>query len=143
MEKYEADLVKLKEILPTAEDFKDVMSLFLDHLINHPEFMKAGSRTKNPLLRETLKMVLKQLFKEEINMTHLLLIHIKKHKFYHGTCFANGQLTSILYFEDLDVGMLGVLTKQVPTMLFARFTCYRVKVEDDHPILAGGSSTKH
>jgi hypothetical protein len=143
MEKYEADLAKLKEILQTATDFKDVIGFFLDHLINHPEFIKAGSRTKNPMVRDTLKMIFKQLFKEEINMTHLLLLHIKKHKFYHGTCFANGNLANILYFEDLDVGMVGVLTKYRPNMLFARFTCYRVKVTDDNPIIAGGSSTKH
>ena len=138
MEKYAADLAKLKELLQTADNFGDIVKYFFDHLGDDPTFIKLSKPAKHPLVRKTLQHIAASLFKQEVTVTNLLLLKLSKSQFYHGACFIQGRPVNILYFEDIDMGIV-CAASTYPYMLYARFTCYRLKDLDRNSIFKAGS----
>jgi len=151
MEKYPANLARLKELLQTADNLGDIYTYFFDHLTNDPDFVSRSKPVKRPLVVQALKTVTAELFKREaptdgslqdIQITELALLQLGKHPFYHGACFIHGRPVSMLYFEDIDMGMVCVAST-FPYMQFARFTCYRVKGLDQNSTFMAGNRTAH
>ena len=99
MEKYAADLAKLKELLQTADNFGDIVKYFFDHLGDDPTFIKLSKPAKYPLVRKTLEHVAASLFKQEVTVTNLLLLKLSKSQFYHGACFIQGRPVNIQQFS--------------------------------------------
>ena len=79
---------------------------------------------------------------EDFQITNMVLLKLSKYPFYHGACFIHGRPVSILYFEDIDMGLV-CTASTFPYMQFARFTCYRVKDLDQHSIFTPGNRTAH
>jgi len=138
MEKFAADLARLKELLQTADDFGDIVKYFFDHLGDDPTFIKLSKPAKHPLVKKTLQHVAASLFKQEVTVTNLLLLKFGKYPFYHGACFIQGRPVNILYFEDIDMGIV-CTASTYPYMHYARFTCYRLKDLDKNSIFKAGS----
>jgi hypothetical protein len=138
MEKFATDLAKLKELLQTADNFGDIVKYFFDHLANDPTFIKLSKPTKHSLVKETLRSIATRLFKQDAPVTNLLLLKLSKHQFYHGACFIQGRPANVLYFEDIDMGIV-CTASTYPYMEYARFTCYRLKELDKNSIFKAGS----
>lgn len=110
MAKFEKELNRLKEKLMTADDFSEVYDYFFDHLGENAGFIKMGKRAKNPILKKLLEMIGEQLFKEEGKVSNLLLTKISKPMtFYHGPCFINGRMGSVIFFKDIEMGMVSLV----------------------------------
>jgi len=132
MAKYETKLAKLKDLLQTGDDFGEIMQYFLDHLGDHQDFINMGKRAKNKLVQEALLYVGKKLFQTDVKVTNVLLTEVKKAKFFHGACFIQGCFANLIYFEDIDVGMVAVLRSPHSSYVeYIRFTCYKVDVDKD------------
>jgi len=151
VEKYAADLAKLKDLLQTAENFGDIVTFFFDHLSNDRTFIDHSKPAKHPLIKPALQTVAAQLFKEDpvaptsgagAPISNMVLLKLRKHPFYHGACFIQGRPVTVLYFEDIDMGVV-CTTSTYPYMHFARFTCYRVKDVDKNSILTTGNRSIH
>jgi hypothetical protein len=151
MEKYPAKLARLKELLQTADNFGDVVTYFFDHLTSDPVFVSRSKPVKHPLVAQALKTVTTELFKrdappdgkiEEVQIANMVLLKLSKSPFYHGACFIQRRPVSILYFEDIDMGIV-CTASAFPYMQFARFTCYRVKDLDKNNTFMAGNRTAH
>jgi hypothetical protein len=128
MAKFDSKMEKLKEILLSCDDFRDVYDYFFDHLTNHPEFMKMGRKSKDPFLKSALKAIGGQIFKEEVKITRLLITKIAKYSFYHGPCFINGIMSSVIFFKDIDMGMISmVMPSSDGEVKFIRFSSVQMK----------------
>lgn len=151
MDKYSANLARLKDLLQTADNFGDIVTYFFDHLTNDPVFVSRSKPVEHPLVMQALQTVTAELFKqdaladgkvEDVQVTKMVLLKLSKYPFYHGACFIQGRPVSILYFEDIDMGIV-CTASTFPYMQFARFTCYRVKDLDQHSIFTAGNRTAH
>ncbi len=151
MDKLTANLARLKELLQTADNFGDIVKYFFDHLSNNPAFIHHSKPVKHPLIKQTLQSVAAELFKQDAAVadrkqdaavTNMLLLKLNKYPFYHGACFTQGRPVSVLYFEDIDMGLV-CTASTFPYMQYARFTCYRLKDVDKNSIFKAGNRRIH
>lgn len=151
MDKLTANLARLKELLQTADNFGDIVKYFFDHLSNNSAFIHHSKPVKHPLIKQTLQSVAAELFKQDAALadrkqdaavTNMLLLKLNKYPFYHGACFIQGRPVSVLYFEDIDMGLV-CAASTYPYMQYARFTCYRLKDVDKNSIFKAGNRSIH
>ena len=113
----------LKEKILRAENFNEVWEYFFDHFSDNPAFMNMGKKTQSSLLRTILEEVGERLFRQKVKVTNMMLTEIPQHHFVHGACFVQNRLASVLYFEDIKVGMLSILSSaQKHEVSMIRFT---------------------
>ena len=99
----------LKEKVLHSENFNEVWKYFFDNFSDNPAFLKMGKATQNPLLQTILEGAAERLFRQKIKVAKLMLNAIPQHHFMHGACFMQGRMASVMYFEDVKVGMLSIL----------------------------------
>ena len=113
----------LKEKIVEAENFNEVWQYFFDHFSDNRGFMNMGKKTQNAFLQSILEEVGERLFRQKVKLTNLMLTEIPQHHFVHGACFVQGRMASVMYFEDVKVGMLSVLgSAQSHHVSMIRFT---------------------
>ena len=134
--KFKTELAALKEKLMTSDDFIEIQRYFFYHLSDHDEFMEKCKRAKKPLLKKTVKVMAKQLFQKEVEVTNLMLFKYPKTRFYHGSCFVEGKVAALIFFEDIDMGMFSIV-KNRPETLFIRFSMIKSKTmpEEDSKLV--------
>lgn len=138
-------LSTLKDKMVNAEDFSEPWNYFFDHFGESPAFMGLGKTTRPGLLEPIVQEVGAQLFGKDVSVSPLMLMKIPEYDFVHGSCFINGQLAAIIYFKDIDMGLLSVITPTASHSLetsLIRISSYMVepsKAIHFHP--AGGTST--
>jgi hypothetical protein len=141
MQNFDTEMATLKNLLQTSKNFSDVVDYFFTNLTERsPAFMQAGKRAKHPLIRKTVELIGTQILQKEVTVSHLILLKLSKYHFYHGSCFIEGNMCNILYFEDIDMGMVGISNLSSDYVHFTRFTCFRVKGMDESSMPAPGSS---
>ena len=128
MDKFKKKILTLKDKLLTANDFREPYQYFFDNLGENSIFLDCGKRAKNPLLKKVLTLIGKELFKEDVTVTNLLLVKIRKHHFYHGPCLIQGKMAGVIFFEDIDMGMLSIVRslKSYETS-FVRFSSIKME----------------
>ncbi len=109
MHEFDKEIKKLKEVMMSADELIEIFRFFFDHLGENSDFMEMGNLTEHPGLNRILKAIGKRLLNDDIRITDLLLREIPKHGFIHGKCFINDKMTSVLYFEDIDMGIISII----------------------------------
>ena len=99
-------LETLKQKLGSATDFGDVQSYFFDHFGEDAEFMKLGEATDHPFLEQVFVQVCARLFPSHVVLTRMLFTRLAEQHFVHGGLTINGRLATVMYFEDVQLGML-------------------------------------
>lgn len=116
------DLEKLNELkqkIIQAKDFRDPLNFFFDHF---REFLGKSKRVKqHKFIKQIVENVGQQLFKGQINITHFSLYEVQNHHFVHGNCFISGHAVNILFFSDIDMGLLGI-AMEGDRIMTARFS---------------------
>ncbi len=107
-------LATLKDKLVSAKDFAPVWTYFFDNFGEDPAFIALGERTHSPFLEAVLQQVGRALLQKDVTLTDVLLTHLPEHQFIHGACVINGALANLIYFEDVHVGALAVVTSVSP-----------------------------
>ncbi len=122
-------LSTLKEKLVDAEDFGDPWDFFFDHFGEDPEFFECGERTESSLLKAVLTRIGQELFGDDATTTEPTLVELQEHHFIHGSCFIQGRLTVVIFFSDIDMGLLSVLdpTKGDHYTALVRFSSYQME----------------
>jgi hypothetical protein len=116
-------LTTLRERLKTATQFSDVWDYFLTNFGEKPEFFHEGEGIQDEFLEQVLAQVGRSLFGLPVLVEGIRLVGLREHHFIHGSATINGNLTTVLYFDDLCKGMLAITSAQKPgEMTFARFT---------------------
>jgi hypothetical protein len=101
-------LQTLKEKMAAAKEFSDVWNYFFDHFGCNPAFIQLGERVEHPFLQQVFIQVCAKLFPSHVLMTRMLFTRLAEQQFIHGGLTINGRLASVLYFEDVQMGMMVV-----------------------------------
>ena len=118
-----ANLATLKDKLLHADEFGTVWKYFLDHFGEDPAFIALGEPTAQPFLEAVFAEVGRQLFQRPVAVRHLRLIRLPEEGFIHGGAVLDGKPANVLYFEDVQVGMLAFVWSVAPgEMKYARFS---------------------
>ncbi len=102
-------LATLKEKLVKAKQFADIWTYFLDHFGEDPEFIALGERTRNPFIEAIFDNVAQAVFKGRIDAKDVLLTRLADHQFIHGGGMFGQHLVNVIYFEDIQVGVVIVV----------------------------------
>jgi hypothetical protein len=108
-------LATLKDKLIHARNFTKVWEYFMDHFGEDPDFIALGDATHDPFLEAVLSHVAKGLFGRQVSSADFLLTRLPEHQFLHGGGTLNGRLANVLYFEDIRMGLLAVVTSVQPS----------------------------
>ncbi|UEM03495.1 hypothetical protein JL101_026655 [Skermanella rosea] len=123
MADYARKLADLKNTLLTADSFARVQGKFFDELGMSPDFVAAGRAADVPLLKAAFEQVGRRVFGPGCTIQGLALFRMESEKFVHGGCLMNGCLATVLYFEDVDVGLVAVSTDfSTGNMSYARIS---------------------
>jgi hypothetical protein len=120
-------LATLKNKLIHAKNFGQVWEYFFDHFGEDLEFIAQGERARHPFLEAVLTQVGREMFGKPVRLTNLLLTRLPEHQFFHGACSLDGKLANVMYFEDIQVGLIAVAASFAPSETkMARFTGRRM-----------------
>jgi hypothetical protein len=116
-------LDSLKEKLVTARDFGRVFDFFLRNFGEKPEFLTLGESVRAPDLEELLRQIGRQMFGGDVPLGDLRMLRLPEQGFIHGGCSLNGRLATVIYFEDIQTGLLAVAASvSPPETKLARFS---------------------
>lgn len=101
-------LQELKEKLTSEKDFSNIWNFYMDRFADHPEFTDLGNPAKNKYLDTVVRKTCQEMFGNKIKITNSLLIKIAKYKFFHGPFQVDGRIGGVIYFEDINIGLLAV-----------------------------------
>jgi len=118
-----ARLKILKSQLLQATDFMAVLDYFMTHFGENPQFMAMGKRTQHSVIEAAVAQTWQRLYGKPLPAGQLLLTLLPRHRFVHGGGFYGDKVLNILYFEDLQMGLLAVATPfSSSDIKLARFT---------------------
>jgi hypothetical protein len=108
-------LATLKEKLIQANQFSDVWRYFMDHFGGDDEFMGLGERAHHAFLEAVLVQVGEALLKRKVTLSGFLMNRLAEQQFIHGGGLLNDKLANVLYFEDIQKGLLAVVVSVSPS----------------------------
>jgi hypothetical protein len=117
-------LAGLKQLLIDAKDFGDVYGYFMDHFGRSPELVTLGEPYQDALFVAALERIGGALSGgRDARLEQPFLLRIADHRFVHGVFAIGDRMASVLYFEDIERGLLGFggRDSEGPSQ-FARFT---------------------
>jgi hypothetical protein len=118
-----AQLTKLKAKLLTSSEFSSVLTYFMDHFGEKPEFIALGARTRHALVEAVIVQVAKEIFGKDVSPKNLILTRLADEQFIHGGFLLDGCLANVIYFDDVHVGLISVcMGYPSKETKFARFT---------------------
>lgn len=121
-----AQLIVLKDKLINGSDFSEVFRFFLDHFGENPEFHDIGELVpEHPLLLSMIEQIGRTMFKQnKLRLVGLHLARLNEYPFIHGGFFINGKVATILYFEEINKGLMAV-SWGGDEMRYSRFTAQK------------------
>jgi hypothetical protein len=128
------DIDRLKELrkkLVIEKDLSEVWEFYMDHFADHEAFTDLGELAENEFVEAVLKTLCAQLFGAEAQIDDFLLISIADYDFFHGPFMVEGRIGGIIYFEDVNFGLMAVSESTTSNMVkYSRFsTPMKLKVD--------------
>jgi hypothetical protein len=113
----------LKQILVDATDFSDVYGYFMEHFGSKSWFMAFGEPHRDARFIKLLEHLATKVLGKKGRITEPYLLRVAEFKFVHGAFVFGKHLGNVIFFEDIDKGMVGFggLNSTGPSEL-ARFT---------------------
>ena len=109
-------LSRLKHLLQTATDLREPSDYFWEELANEPGFMAAGSLATSSRLQAIAERAATRVLGRAHPIGMTMLLHIAEHAFWHGTCVLGTKMAQVMYFDDIDQGLLTILEDPVTGM---------------------------
>lgn len=123
-------LQELKHKLVNDKNLSDIWLFYMDHFVDDPKFTDLGQPAQNEHLEAILHKSCEQIFGRAIKITNFLLIYIAKYRLFHGPLQVEAHIGGVIYFEDIEVGLLAMSEAFSPTgeVKYSRFY-----IAKDHP----------
>jgi hypothetical protein len=117
-------LQDLKQKLMQEKNFSDIWDFYMDEFADHAAFTDIGEAVPNSFLEAVIPAVCKKMFGKPMNVTDLLVISIPEHQFFHSPFFVERRIGGVIYFEDINMGLLAVCAEFPPTpnVYYSRFS---------------------
>src|SRR4051812_705785 len=103
-----ARMAELKELVRSGTNFRDICNFFMDHFGEDPDFLTLGEGVRESRIERVVAYIGQQLFKERVEVVNLFLVRVAEVRFIHGGLIMNGRPCTVIYFEELDKGLLSV-----------------------------------
>ncbi|SMF96728.1 hypothetical protein SAMN02949497_4134 [Methylomagnum ishizawai] len=116
-------LLILKDKLIKSKDFKEPCDYFLGHFAERPEFMRMGEPVDGEFMRPIVVELGNALLKRRPSEVRLTMTEIAEYHFLHGACLIDGKPANLIYFRDIDMGILSLLHEDAQGVVMARFSC--------------------
>ena len=101
-------LQELKKKLINDKDLLQIWGFFLDHLGENVAFLDLGEQVRHPFLEEILPRLGVQMFPQTATVCEMRLVRLADQQFIHGSVTVGGRYGGVLFFEDVQVGLLAV-----------------------------------
>lgn len=115
------NLLKLKEKLQKEKDLGVIYTYYMDEFGDHQSFTDVGEPAENSFLIQVIGQVCQHLFGNTVIIADILLIQIPEYQFFHAPFFANNHIGGVIYFEDIQTGLLAVAAGD-GMVKYSRFT---------------------
>ena len=116
-------LLQLKKRLIHETDLSKVWSYYMDNFADFPEFIEQGSPKPDEFLESILPQICLQIFGKMTKITDLLPIYIPEYQFFHAPFFANHHIGGLIYFEDIQTGLIAISPPPPDDMVkYSRFS---------------------
>jgi hypothetical protein len=117
----------LRERLVSAKDFREPWNYFHDRLVGDKDFSSAGEPASNESLQDVLEATGSAVLRHRVSAEDFLPIHLPSHHFWHGALRFEALPGIFFYFDDVDVGLLGIPDPQSSrNTLYVRFSLAQV-----------------
>jgi hypothetical protein len=101
-------LATLKQLLVDATDFGDVYGYFMDHFGTSKELVTMGEPYSDATFTAALERIAGALSgNRKARLAEPFFLRVAEHGFVHGVFAIGDRIGSVLYFEDLEKGLLG------------------------------------
>jgi hypothetical protein len=101
-------LQELKKKLINDKDLLPVWGFFLDHLGNDLAFMDLGEPVSHEFLEEVVPRLGAQMYPQAAVICQMRLVRLADQQFIHGSVNVDGRAGGVLFFEDVQIGLLAV-----------------------------------
>jgi hypothetical protein len=117
-------LQELQEKLMRETDLSSVWGYYMDNFADLPELAEMSQRKSHKFLEALVPQICSQIFGMKVKVTNLLMVTVSEYYFYHAPFFADGRIGALIYFEDINMGMLAVAARNPSNglMMFSRFS---------------------
>ena len=117
----------LRQSVKTASDLSVPWDLFHDRLASSSEFMALGAPSKSTTVLKMLATTASKALGASLTAVGMTSLHLKKERLWHGFCTLGGRPTVYFYFDDLEIGLAGVMDSLTGGRVeLIRFTCVRL-----------------
>jgi hypothetical protein len=126
-------LQDLKQRLRNGTDFSEIWEFYMDEFADHEAFTDLGEPASNEFLEATIPAVCQKLFGRKVTVMEMLIISIPEHEFFHSPLLVEGRIGGVIYFADINMGLLAVAAESPPTaeVKYSRFS--RPFMQDPNP----------
>ena len=134
----------LKNKVASSQNLNDPWEFFLNNFGDNPAFLSFGSPTENFVLEIVIEKIGEKVLCHDVQITNLLLTEISEYNFIHGACFIEDKLTSIIFFEDIDTGLLSIV-KSLDSfeISIVRFSSIKMEINGNVFVHPKGSDMSH
>ena len=115
-------LDQLKEKLQKETDLSKIWLYYMDEFGDIPEFSDLGEPVRQDDLLAVITQVCQQIFGKPTNIDGILTIYIKEYKFYHAPFMTNNHIGGVIFFEDINTGLIAVTSAASNLAKYSRFT---------------------
>lgn len=99
----------LRRKLQKDRDLSKIMTYFFDHFADHQEFIQMSEPTRHEEVETILPIVVQSVFlQQRTALKNLMLLRVPDQQMLHGGFMAGGAMGSFFYFEDMDMGLVGL-----------------------------------
>lgn len=113
--------MELKKQFVLATNYNEFWNMFLDKYGLNSAFMNLGKPVQAPQLEGLIQTISERILGAKTTPRNVSLLRIGNAELVHGSCLVNNYMSSLLYFEDLSMGLF-VLTRPSGKTDYARFT---------------------
>ncbi len=115
-------LYQLKEKLQKESDLSKIWLYYMDEFGDRPEFANFGEPVQNDFLLSVIAQICQQIFGKPTNIDDILTIYLKEYQFFHAPFMANKHIGGVIFFEDINTGLIAVASATSNLAKYSRFT---------------------
>jgi hypothetical protein len=115
---------ELKRRLVEGTNFSETWEFYMDHFTDSPKFIEMGQPVHCEELNEIVRATCQEMFNKSAKVDTSIVIHIPESKFFHGPIQVGKRMGGMMFFEDIEMGMIAVSAEYPPTpeTKYSRFT---------------------
>ena len=98
----------LKDRLIGANRFDEIMTYFLDHFADDPQFIELGRRETSGDFQRMVALIGTRALKKKACLEYFVATRIDEKSFIHGGGLLGGRVLTVIYFEDIGTGLIAI-----------------------------------